>query len=126
MLSSAALLVNRKVIDEVGGFDERFHMYGEDNEWALRVVRALSWLLLFEPEATVLRHYGKIPLTGGLTLRSASEYTRAFSGCSVYISHERMHGKSLDRLWAFHNQAGVNVTSSTAGRSSPRPPALQR
>ena len=58
MLSGAALLVNRKVIDDVGGFDERFHMYGEDNEWALRIVRA-GWLLLFEPEATVTHHSGK-------------------------------------------------------------------
>ena len=58
MLSGAAVLVNRKVIDDVGGFDERFHMYGEDNEWALRIVRA-GWLLLFEPEATVTHHSGK-------------------------------------------------------------------
>ena len=39
MLSGAALLVKREVIDDVGGFDESFHMYGEDNEWALRIVR---------------------------------------------------------------------------------------
>ena len=36
MLSGAAILVRRTVIEAVGGFDERFHMYGEDNEWCLR------------------------------------------------------------------------------------------
>jgi GT2 family glycosyltransferase len=55
MLSGAALMVRREVIDEVGGFDERFHMYGEDNEWCLRITRA-GWLLLFEPEAVIMHH----------------------------------------------------------------------
>jgi len=56
MLSGAAMLVRREVIDEVGGFDERFHMYGEDNEWCLRIRRA-GWNLMFEPGA-VVRHLG--------------------------------------------------------------------
>ncbi len=55
MLSGAALLVRRTVIDEVGGFDERFHMYGEDNDWCLRMVRA-GWQLVFQPEAVILHH----------------------------------------------------------------------
>jgi GT2 family glycosyltransferase len=55
MLSGAAMLVRREVIDGVGGFDERFHMYGEDNEWCLRITRA-GWRLVFEPEAVVMHH----------------------------------------------------------------------
>jgi GT2 family glycosyltransferase len=55
MLSGAAMLVRREVIDEVGGFDERFHMYGEDNEWCLRMTRA-GWQLIFQPKAVVLHH----------------------------------------------------------------------
>ncbi len=55
MLSGAAILVRREVIEEVGGFDERFHMYGEDNEWCLRIVRA-GWSLVFEPEAVIMHH----------------------------------------------------------------------
>lgn len=58
MLSGAALLVKREVINTVGGFDESFHMYGEDNEWSLRVVRG-GWLMLFEPSAIVTHHSGK-------------------------------------------------------------------
>jgi GT2 family glycosyltransferase len=54
MLSAAALMVRRAAIDAVGGFDERFHIYGEDNEWCLRIARA-GWLLVFEP-AVVVRH----------------------------------------------------------------------
>lgn len=58
MLSGAALMVRRKMIDAVGGFDESFHMYGEDIEWSLRIVRA-GWWMIFEPAATVLHHVGK-------------------------------------------------------------------
>lgn len=61
MLSGAALLIKREVIDEVGGFDERFHMYGEDNEWCLRIARA-GWILMFEPEAIIMHHGAKSAL----------------------------------------------------------------
>ena len=55
MLSGAAILLRRKVIEDVGGFDERFHMYGEDNEWCLRIVRG-GWQLVFQPAALILHH----------------------------------------------------------------------
>ena len=55
MLSGAAILARRQMIDEVGGFDERFHVYGEDNEWCLRITRA-GWRLVFEPKAVILHH----------------------------------------------------------------------
>lgn len=61
MLSGAAMLVRRKMIDQVGGFDERFHMYGEDNEWCMRIRRA-GWHLLFEPNAVIVHHGGKSSL----------------------------------------------------------------
>lgn len=55
MLSGAAMLIKHQVIDEVGGFDDRFHMYGEDNEWCLRIVRA-GWTLVFEPDSVIMHH----------------------------------------------------------------------
>jgi N-acetylglucosaminyl-diphospho-decaprenol L-rhamnosyltransferase len=57
MLSGAAILVKREVIEDVGGFDERFHMYAEDDEWCLRMARA-GWSLVFEPDAVVMHHGG--------------------------------------------------------------------
>ncbi len=57
MLSGASILVRREVIDSVGGFDERFHMYGEDHEWCLRIKRA-GWSLIFEPDAVVVHQGG--------------------------------------------------------------------
>ncbi len=55
MLSGAAILVRRAVIEQVGGFDDRFHMYGEDNEWSLRITRG-GWRLIFQPAALIIHH----------------------------------------------------------------------
>lgn len=61
LLFGAAILARRKMIEEVGGLDERFHMYGEDYEWCLRIIRA-GWLLVFEPAASITHHGGQFSL----------------------------------------------------------------
>jgi N-acetylglucosaminyl-diphospho-decaprenol L-rhamnosyltransferase len=61
MLFGAAVLARRTMIDQVGGLDERFHMYGEDDEWCLRITRA-GWLLIFEPAASIVHHGGQFSL----------------------------------------------------------------
>lgn len=55
MLFGAAMLARRVAVDRVGGLDERFHLYAEDNEWCLRMTRA-GWQVMFEPNATVMHH----------------------------------------------------------------------
>lgn len=55
MLGGAAFMARRKMIEEVGGFDERFHMYAEDNEWCWRITKS-DWRLMFVPEAVVVHH----------------------------------------------------------------------
>jgi N-acetylglucosaminyl-diphospho-decaprenol L-rhamnosyltransferase len=59
LLFGAAILAKRAMIEDVGGLDERFHMYGEDYEWCLRIARA-GWELIFEPAASVIHHHGKL------------------------------------------------------------------
>jgi GT2 family glycosyltransferase len=58
MISGAAIFARRQMIDEVGGFDERFHMYSEDNEWCCRITQS-PWNLVFVPDAVVLHHGGQ-------------------------------------------------------------------
>jgi N-acetylglucosaminyl-diphospho-decaprenol L-rhamnosyltransferase len=53
MVYGAAMLVRRETIDRAGGLDERFPLYGEDDEWCLRMRRA-GWTILFEPHAVVV------------------------------------------------------------------------
>ncbi len=55
MLGGAAILARREMIEQVGGFDERFHMYAEDNEWCWRITKS-NWRLIFVPDALLLHH----------------------------------------------------------------------
>lgn len=47
------MLVRQDVIARVGGLDEDFFMYGEDEEWCARI-RAEGWRIVFFPGATII------------------------------------------------------------------------
>ena len=55
MLGGAAIMARREMIEQVGGFNERFHMYSEDSEWCWRITKA-QWQLMFVPQAVVVHH----------------------------------------------------------------------
>jgi N-acetylglucosaminyl-diphospho-decaprenol L-rhamnosyltransferase len=56
-LEGACLLVRRHLLERLGGFDERFFLYGEDVDLAARL-RALSHELRYEPGAVCV-HAGE-------------------------------------------------------------------
>ncbi|HEY6805816.1 MAG TPA: glycosyltransferase family 2 protein [Pyrinomonadaceae bacterium] len=102
LLSGAALLVRRAVIDDVGGFEERFHMYGEDTEWCLRIVRG-GWLMIFEPPAIVV-HYGGASAT--------KRWTDLEKRREVYLSFFRFQKLSLSRSQVITNLLSGCLASS--------------
>lgn len=56
ILSGCCWFARRLAVEEVGGLNEAFFMYGEDMEWSLRFSRK-GWLVAFNPVATIT-HYG--------------------------------------------------------------------
>ncbi len=50
----AFMFVRHEVLDQVGPLDERYFMYGEDMDWAMRMKRA-EWRVMYTPSTTV-RH----------------------------------------------------------------------
>jgi GT2 family glycosyltransferase len=82
MLGGAAILARRQMIEEVGGFDERFHMYAEDNEWCWRITRS-DWKLVFVPDSVVL-HYGG---TSSLKRWSSEEKLRVKLEAGFHFEH---------------------------------------
>lgn len=52
IVSGAAIMAKREMIEEVGGLDPSYHMYGEDVEWCARINKA-GWKVFFEPEAEI-------------------------------------------------------------------------
>lgn len=52
------MLVRREVVQQVGGFDESFFMFGEDAEWCHRI-RKVGWSILYFPGARIIHYGGK-------------------------------------------------------------------
>jgi N-acetylglucosaminyl-diphospho-decaprenol L-rhamnosyltransferase len=55
----ACLLVRRSMLQEIGGFDEGFPMYGEDIELQYRAMRA-GWQRWYVPDAIVRHDYQRV------------------------------------------------------------------
>jgi GT2 family glycosyltransferase len=53
VVAGCYMLVRREVISTVGGLDEDFFMYGEDEEWCSRIKRA-GWRIVYFPAATII------------------------------------------------------------------------
>lgn len=53
VVAGCYMVVRRDVIETVGGFDEDFFMYGEDEEWCSRIKRA-GWPIIYFPGATIV------------------------------------------------------------------------
>ncbi len=54
--SGSAALYRRAMLDEIGGFDDRFFLYCEDTDLGLRA-RWAGWKCLYVPDAVVEHHY---------------------------------------------------------------------
>lgn len=57
-LSGACLMARREMIEEIGGLDERYFMYFEDVDWALRARKA-GWEVHYVPSPVVLHEIGR-------------------------------------------------------------------
>jgi GT2 family glycosyltransferase len=67
------MLVRGEAIAAVGLLDERFWMYGEDLDWALRI-RAAGWRVVYRPQV-VIRHVKRAASAG--SRRAHYEFQRA-------------------------------------------------
>ncbi|GAB4566792.1 MAG: glycosyltransferase family 2 protein [Anaerolineae bacterium] len=54
----ACMMARREVIEQIGGFDERFFMYSEELDWCRRAKDA-GWRVVYLPTAQVIHHEGK-------------------------------------------------------------------
>lgn len=80
-LVGAFMMVRREVINQVGGLDEEFFMYGEDIDWCYRIKQA-GWEIYYYPK-TSITHY-----------KGASSRRKPFK--IVYEFHRAM--------WLFHRK----------------------
>jgi N-acetylglucosaminyl-diphospho-decaprenol L-rhamnosyltransferase len=81
-VSGACMLVRRSVLEETGGFDERFFLYCEDKDLCRRI-RAAGYEVRYEPGATARHHGGASAPRAGLLpvlARSRVAYAKKHSG----------------------------------------------
>lgn len=55
-LAGACMMIRTKTLAQVGFFDERYFVYGEDAEWCWRA-RAKGWRLAYLPQVFATHHY---------------------------------------------------------------------
>ncbi|HEV2902612.1 MAG TPA: glycosyltransferase family 2 protein [Gaiellaceae bacterium] len=81
-VSGACMLVRRSVLEEIGGFDERFFLYCEDKDLCRRI-RAAGYDVRYEPAAAARHHGGASAPRAGLLpvlARSRVAYAQKHSG----------------------------------------------
>ncbi|WP_018753864.1 glycosyltransferase family 2 protein [Paenibacillus sanguinis] len=91
-LVGAFMLVRRKTIEQVGGLDETFFMYGEDIDWCYRIKQA-GWDIHYHP-ATYIVHY-KGASSRRKPLKIVYEFHRA-----MWVFHRKHYFKQYS--WVTH------------------------
>ena len=91
ILSGCCWFARRLAVEEVGGLNEAFFMYGEDMEWCLRFSRR-GWPVVFNPVATIT-HYGgasssRQPTRFFIEMQRADlQYWRMHHGLPTFITY---------------------------------------
>ncbi len=117
-------MVRRGALEQVGGLDEHFFMYGEDMDWCRRFHSA-GWRVVFYPEAEAMhygaassaqaptrfyvemqranqqyfrKHYGRLGEVGYVATRSIHEIVRLLAYGAVYFTNKSSRSRASFRL----------------------------
>lgn len=80
-LVGAFMMVRRETMEQVGGLDETFFMYGEDIDWCYRIKQA-GWGIYYYPRTTII-HY-----KGGSARRRPTRIIYEFHRAMVVFHHK--------------------------------------
>ena len=86
-LVGAAMMVRREVVEQAGGLDVSFWLYGEELEWCYRI-RRHGWQIRYVPDATIIHHEGSS--TSQDRLKSRQEFDRGRVRAQRVIHGERV------------------------------------
>lgn len=106
VLAGAFMMVQKKVLDSIGGFDERFFMYGEDIDLSYRIQQSGFKNICFA--GTTIIHF-----KGESTQKASLHYTRLFYG-AMQLFVEKHYGRSRAGFYAFFIKAAIGLKAFTA------------
>jgi GT2 family glycosyltransferase len=114
-LNGAVLLLSRRALDEVGGFDDRFFMYAEECDWQYRATRA-GWQVAHVPDATAVH-------VGGGTSSDPRRRLRMFhTSAALYI--EKWYGRRGATVFLIGTAVAALRRLVTGGRGQRRSQVL--
>lgn len=70
-VSGYCFLFRRKLIEEIGEFDEEFYVFGQDSDWFERILEQDKWKIYYH--TGVLVRHGKLGGEGGTETKAAAE-----------------------------------------------------
>lgn len=118
VLSGAFMLIRKSVFEQVGGFDERFFMYGEDIDLSLRI-REGGFKNFYLPEAPILHFKGR---SSGRSPEQVRRFYKAmFQYIDKYYAHPlQLPGKAVLKTAVFVREQMDWLTAGNSGRSRSR------
>ncbi|HQY12727.1 MAG TPA: glycosyltransferase family 2 protein, partial [Ferruginibacter sp.] len=106
VLAGAFMMIPKRILNEIGNFDERFFMYGEDVDLSYRIQRAGYKNHYFAGSSII--HF-----KGESTRRGSMNYVRMFySAMSLFV--KKHYSGSKARLFTFLIQAGIVIRAGLA------------
>lgn len=110
-VSGACLLVRHEALQQVGGFDEAFFMYFEDNDLCLRL-RQAGWQVFYYPQVSIIH-------VGGQSLKQNATAQRAYQNSLAYFY--RKHYSRLAQAWLAAGLPLYGLPSSLRGPAERQP-----
>lgn len=118
VLSGAFMMVDKKVLNRVGGFDEDYFMYAEDIDLSYRIQKAGYHNIYFS--GTSIVHF-----KGESTVKQHPEYIRNFYGTMILFVKKHYSGVSkIGYVWLL--KILVAVKSMFAGRAKQQAHPMQK
>ena len=106
VLAGAFFLTSKKVLDEIGAFDEQFFMYGEDVDLSYRIQQA-GYKNFYNPSTTIIHFKGESTKKGSL------DYIRLFyRAMSIFV--KKHYGKNKSKWFSFAIRLGIWVRALPA------------
>ncbi len=98
VLSGAYIFTDKHTLNQIGGFDEDYFMYGEDIEMSYQI-KALGKDIIYLPETTIIHFKGES------TKKASFNYLKRFYG-AMQIYSEKRH-KSSSWIWKYILRLGI-------------------
>ncbi|MEO9023050.1 MAG: glycosyltransferase family 2 protein [Ginsengibacter sp.] len=109
VLAGAFMMISKEILDEVGGFDEEFFMYGEDIDLSYRIQKA-GFKNYYFAESSILHFKGESTKKGSLN------YVKIFyKAMSIFV--KKHYGSQQAGLYSFFIHIAIFIRASMAAVS---------